>query len=363
MRKNRCKIEKKFKLLRRGLLLGAGFLLFGYSAQAQVAGMSTLGVLDMPSTARTAGLGFDYLSLWDDDFGVGLDNPSMLGERYHNMLSFNYVGLKPGTNFGSVNYGFHKNRVGTFVFGMNFFSYGRFDGYDENEVYTGKFSAADYMLKVGWGMQITDNFSVGVNFKPILSQYEHYTALALAVDVAGSYINNPKTFAVTLMARNIGAQLMTFEGTREKLPFELSAALSYKLPKAPFRFYFAITDLQRWNLRYKDPLNPTESEDPFTGEIVGQSKFGGVVDNLFRHTQFGLELNIGKVFYARIGYSHRQTKEMQTEALTALNMSGISFGFGLRVKGFEIAYSRNNYHLGQAPNFITITTDLKRFIK
>ena len=361
MRKGRFKIGKILKNLRWGML-GVGMLLCNEAA-SQVAGMSTLGVLDMSKSSRTSGLGMDYLALWDGDFGVGIDNPSLLGERFNNMLSFNYVGLVPGTNMGSVNYGYHKAKVGTFVFGMDFMSYGKFDGYDENEVSIGKFTAADYMLKVGWGMAINDNFSVGVNFKPILSQYESYTALALAVDVAGSYVTDSRQFAATLMARNIGAQLMTFDGTRERLPFELSAALSYKLPKAPFRFFFVATDLQRWNLRYEDPLNPTEHEDPFTGEIIGQSKFVSVIDNIFRHTQFGLELNISKVFYARVGYSYRQTKEMQSEGLTSLNMSGFSYGFGLRIKGIEISYSRNNYHLGQAPNYISITTDLKRFIR
>ena len=249
------------------------------------------------------------------------------------------------------------------MFGMHFNSYGHFEGFDENEVSTGRFYAADYMLSVGWGMRLNDCFSVGANFKPILSQYDNYTAIALAVDVAGSYVSKSKQFATTLIARNIGAQIMTFDGTREKLPFELSAALSYKLKNAPFRFFFALTDLQRWNLRYKDGLNPTEKEDPFTGEVIGENKFVGVIDNMFRHTLFGLELNLGKAFYARVGYSFRQTKEMQSEGLTSLNMSGFSFGFGFKVKGFDIAYSRNNYHMGQAPNFISITTDLNRFIK
>ena len=36
-------------------------------------------------------------------------------------------------------------------------------------------------------------------------------------------------------------------------------------------------------------------------------------------------------------------------------MSGFSFGVGIHVKSFEFSYARRNYHLGQAPNFFTLS--------
>lgn len=321
--------------------------------RSQIAGMNTLTLLDLSSQARTSGLGFDYLSVYDLDPTVAIDNPSLLRREMAGVGSLSFVSLFQGSMMGTLAYGHHFETLGTLMFTFRFNNYGRFDGYDEEERATGKFSAADYAFTVGWGMWIDSNFSVGANFKPVLSHYESYTAVAMAFDVAGSYVSDNRRFAATVMGRNIGAQLSTFDGTRETLPFELSAEISYKLAKAPFRFFFAATELQRWDLRYEDPFNPTSTVDPFTGEVTEEGWLKGVADNLLRHTQLGVELNLGKVFKARVGYSYRQTAEMS--GLDALNMSGFSFGIGIHTKRFDFAYSRRNYHLSQAPDFFTLS--------
>ena len=323
------------------------------SLNAQIAGLNTLTLLDLSSQSRTSGLGFDYLSVYDVDPAVGIDNPSLLRREMAGIGSLSFVSLFQGSMMGSLSYGHHFEKVGTFMFAFRFNNFGRFDGYDEEEISTGKFSAADYSLTVGWGMWLDSNFSVGATFKPVLSHYESYTAVAVAFDVAGSYVSNNRRFAATVMGRNIGAQLSTFDGTREKLPFELSAELSYKLSKAPFRFFFAANELQRWDLRYEDPLNPTTEVDPFTGEVTKESWGKGFLDNLLRHAQVGVEINIGKALFARVGYSYRQTAEMS--GIDAVNFSGFSFGVGLHTKRFDFAYSRRNYHRSQAPDFFTLS--------
>ena len=333
------------------------FFIFHFSffnlANAQIAGLNTLTVLDLSSQARTSALGFDYLSIYDIDPTIGIDNPSLLRKEMCGVGSLSFVSVFDGTSMGSLSYAHHFEKLGTLMFAFRFNNYGTFDGYDEEEMPLGETSAADYALTVGWGMWLDSNFSVGVNFKPVLSQYDSYSAFAVAFDVSGSYVSDDRRFAATAMARNIGAQIATFDGTSETLPFELSAELSYKLAKAPFRFFFAATELQCWDLRYEDPNNPTTSVDPFTGEVKKESWFEGVFDNLMRHMQVGVEVNLGKAFYARVGYSYRQTAEMS--AIDVINFSGFSFGIGLRTKKFEFSYAHRNYHLGQAPDFFTLS--------
>lgn len=331
------------------------------SAKAQIAGISSLSILDMSLNSRSNALGMDYLSVSDNDFSLTLDNPALIGDWINNNASLNFTTAFEKANYGSLAYGLKTNRLGAFAIGFRFFNYGRFHGYDEEEVSTGDFFAADYVLSVGWGMAIDSNFSFGVNFKPVYSNYDGYTAFAVAFDLAGNYCSDDKLFSATLMARNIGKQVVIFDETFEKVPFELTAALSYKLKNAPFRLFLNLTELQKWNLRYEDALNPTSSTDPFTGVVTTQSKGTVFLDNLARHLQVGVELSVKKVFYARLGYNYRQMKEVQS--FGNFNAGGFSFGFGLNVKGFDFCYSRNNYHYGQAPNFITITTDLNRFFK
>lgn len=340
------------------------FILFFVSLtalKAQVAGISTLSVLDMPASGRAAGVGFDYLSLYDDDVTLTLNNPSLISEECDNQIAVGLVNLFAGANFGTVAYSHNFKHLGAFTFGLLFDSFGRFEGYDAEDVPTGSFSASDYVFSIGWGRAIDENVSIGANFKPVLSQYETYTAFAFGIDLAATYMSTSRAFAATVMGRNIGVQICTFDGTTERLPFEISIAGSYKLQDAPFRLMFSLNELQQWQLAYEDPLNPSIYVDPFTGEVTQPSTVARFADNLFRHVGVGVELQVKKVFFARLGYSYRQMREMK--AADVFNLSGFSFGFGLEVKGFRFCYSRNNYHLTQAPNFISITTDLDRFFK
>ena len=350
------------RLSRRLSVIFSVTLLLSGSVSAQVAGLNTLSLLRMPSSARTATVGLDYLSVYaPEDLQAGLDNPSLIGAGYNNRLALNYVGMFSGSNFGTVAYGKDFNRFGSFLFGFHFNSYGRFQSYDEEENPEGEFYAADIALSVAWGLNIDSNFSIGASLMPVLSQYESYTAVALAMNVAGTYVSDSRRFAVTLQARNIGAQLATFDGTVERIPFDLSVALSYKVANAPFRIFFAMNELTRWNLNYEDPLNPEIIVDPYTGQPVSKPWYDGladVLDQIARHTAFGVELDINKVFFARIGYRFRQTVEMSARDRANINLSGFSYGVGLRTKKFEFSFARRNYHLGQAPNYLSLSFKL-----
>lgn len=321
------------------------------SSQGQVAGLTTLSVLDMPADARSAAFGMDYLAVWDGGALQRLDNPSLLFQP-QKQVSLNVTTLFAGSAYGSLAYAFEVPCIGQVMLGLRYCNYGTFEGYDENDQTTGEFHAGDYMLVMGWGMVIDSNFSLGANLKPVYSQYDSYKALALALDVAGSYVSASRRFVATVSARNIGRQLITFDREVEKLPFELSATCSYKLQKAPFRLFAALNELQCWNLRYEDVLNPSSTTDPFSGKVTGESDGKIFFDKLARHVTVGLEVDFSDRFFARLGYNYRQTKE--TQYAGNANGSGFSFGVGLKAKRFDFAYARNNYHLSQAVNYFSL---------
>ena len=326
------------------------------SLHAQVAGGTAFAALDMPASARSAGVGFDFLSLYDDDLTLTLDNPSLISSRHNNLMAVGFMNLFAGSNFGSVAYCHDFEHLGVFTFGLRYDNYGRFEGYDETDTPTGSFTAADYVFSIGWGRAIDEHVTIGANFKPVLSHYEKYSAFAFGIDLAATYMSLDRAFSATLMGRNIGAQVATFAGTTERLPFELSLAGSYKLQDAPFRLMFALTELQTWDLTYDDPLNPTTHTDPFTGEVTGPTAFASFADKLFRHLNVGIELSIKQTVFARLGYSYRQMVEMT--AADVLNLSGFSFGFGIRAKKFDFAFAHNGYHLSQAANYINLSFKL-----
>ena len=191
------------------VLLVSLVLMLPVKGRAQVASMNTLSMLQMSSSARTAALGMPYVSLYDpQDVQLGIDNASLVCEGYHRRVAVDYVGLFGGAGFGSVAVGYKFEKVpGTFLFGAHFNSYGKFEGYDEQDVYQGDFFAADYALSASWGLPIDSNFALGVSMMPILSQYESYTAMAVSANVAANFVSDNRRFSATLAARNIGAQL------------------------------------------------------------------------------------------------------------------------------------------------------------
>ena len=310
--------------------------------------MSTLSSLQYSSMPRTASLGMDYLALLDDDAAVGFDNPSLLRGCMAHTGVLSVMPLVGGSMMGTIGYVHPVKEHGTLAVAFNFTSYGSFRRIDEEDHEHGTFSAGDYGLQVSYGTWLNEHFSVGATMKPILSQYESYTAVAVAFDVAGSYVGADSLLVATAMLHNIGAQLSTFDDKSERLPFELEAEVSYKLRRAPFRLFMAATELQRWNLRYEDPLNPTTTYDPYTGQTTRQSPFVGTLDNLLRHVQVGVEVTLGRSFYARMGYNYRQGAEMR--GFDALSLSAFSFGIGLKLRHFEFSYAHRNYHLSQGSN-------------
>ena len=335
-----------------GGMLCVFLLLPCWVLRAQV--VSSFAIYDVPSSARTAGLGVDFLAVADGSLDAALDNPSLIREELASHYGFGYVGLFGEAGAGHAAYGFKAKGFGNFVAGMRFLSFGKFEGYDETGQPTHDFTATDIMLSLGWGLQIDSTFSLGVTAKPVLSFYDAYFSLALGLDVAGSYASPSRRLVATVIGRNIGAQLARYDSERERLPFHLDAGLSYKLAQAPFRFYLQAADLQRWDLTYYDTLSPTSHYDPYTGETTRQSGAQRFADRIFRHLTAGVELAVADRFFARVGYSYRQTREMAAESRTVINFSGFSFGVGFKARRFDLSYARNNYHLGQAPNYLSL---------
>lgn len=313
-------------------------------------------VLNLRSSARVAAMGLDFLPFYTNDVSVGITNPSILSREMNNQFSIGYTDLFAGIWQGNFAYSRTFDKLGSFSFGMNYIGYGNFRRMEASGDQTGDFSANDYMFTIGWGRMLEENLYFGANMKPIISQYDNYSSTAIAFDVAATYLSDDKSLTATFMVRNFGAQITSYANTEEKLPFELQFGFSKKLAHAPFRFYVVATDLQKWDLRENDPLNPRDEIDPFTGIITRENTFKGILDNTFRHLQFAADFQPSKNFYASFGYSWKQSREMYIE--DAFSLAGLSYGFGFSVKKFRISYARNEYHKFGSPNHLTLLVSI-----
>ncbi len=332
------------------------FLLFILSANAQKEVYEAYPVLNLRSSARVAAFGMDFLSWQTNDISVAITNPSILSKEMNNQFAIGYTDLFAGIWQGNIAYSHSFNKLGSFSFGMNYVGYGNFKRTEPNGDEKGDFSVNDYMFTIGWGRMLDSNVYIGANIKPVFSQYESYSAIAIAFDVAATYLSNNRSFSATLMARNFGTQLKSFSGVEEKLPFQLELGISKKLKYAPFRLFVLATNLQKWDLREDDPLNPRDEVDPFTGEITRENTFIGILDNGFRHLNFAIDFQPSKNFYITLGYSWKQNREMYLQ--DAFSMAGFSYGFGFMIKKFQLSYARNEYHKYGSPNHLTLLVRL-----
>ena len=344
--------------MRKGVII-AWTLLLPLLASAQKGGESTYSFLGLTNSARVAALGGEVVSLMDDDINLVFHNPALLSPGMHNHLNLNYVNYFAGVNFGYVSYGYYRDGVGSFAAGMHYVDYGTFDHTDELGQVLGTFRASEYALNLVYSRSVIDTFlTAGVNLKPIYSSFERYSSLGIAMD-AGITYHNPNTLTtVGLVAKNVGVQITSYAGIREKLPFELQAGISQRLAHAPFRFNITYQNLERWDLTYEEP---NASDYNPIGEEPGKSGFDVFGDKLMRHLVFGVEFLIGDNFHVDLGYNYKRRKEMKVNAMPG--MVGFSWGFGFRISKFHIAYGRSSYHLAGGTNHFSLTTNLSDFYR
>jgi hypothetical protein len=349
-------------ILRTTTLFFCLYGLFIIHASAQIGGNGTYKFLGYTNSARIAGMGGNFLAINDNDLTLAQANPSLITPEMNNNLALSYVNNPGGINYGFVAFAHNFSKVGCFVASLQFMNEGKFTGADPAGNLTGDFYASEYALNIGWGRRLSPLFSIGASGKLIYSKLETYHSFGIAVDVSGTYTSKDQSFTASLVGRNIGTQLVPYlPGQYQPLPFELQIGLSQKLKHIPLRFSQLLTNLQKWDLTYLDPSDPANTADPITGQVKEKSGAGKFADGLMRHIVLGAELTIAKVLAIRIGYNYQRRQELKLSG--AAGLTGFSAGAGLRVKMFNLSYTRGSYTAGIARNYITIGVNLQEFVK
>ena len=353
------------QLVKNGILITISILIFlsiSFPGFSQVGGKATYQFLNLPNSARIASLGGNFLAINDNDITLTLANPSLINESMNNQLGFSFIDFYTDINYGFAQYSRTFNNVGSFVGTMQYINYGQFQEADETGEKYGTFSAGEYALNIGWGRKLTPRFAIGANLKFILSSLASYNSFGMAVDVAGSYFSKDSLFTASVLFRNVGYQIVAYRSdNHEPLPFEIQAGLSKRFSHIPFRFSVLLTHLEKWNLRYDNPVNPAGGVDPITGEPNKISGIDEFADNLMRHVIVGGEILIGKFLSISGAYNYERRQEMKVP--DKRSTVGFSWGIGLRVSQFQFSYARSAYHLVGSPNFITVAVDIDGFAK
>jgi hypothetical protein len=326
---------------------------------AQIGGTHTYDFLNLTPAARIAAFGGVAIAVKDHDLNMAYQNPAALNIQMHRQFALNYNPYFADIKSGQLAYAHALDSVSMFSAALQFVGYGDFTATDNTGNITGSFNANDYVVNLSYGRTIDSLFSVGATLKTIFSNYESYTSIGIAADIAGMYYNPQSQLCMSLIARNVGMQLKTYvSSNNEKLPIEVMFGISKRLDKAPFRLGLQITHLEKFDLSFENPNNQT-TIDPVTGEaVIEKTSFG---KKIMLHMIPNIEIILSKNFMIRGSYNFQRRHELAYASRKAL--SGLSFGFGFGIKRFTLNYGRSVYNLAGATNHFSVGINLGKSIQ
>ena len=312
---------------------------------SQTGGDNIYEFLNLTHSGLVASLGGSNVSLFGDNLNLVYHNPALLNTSMDKSLALNYVNYFAGINYGQASYSQSFPEIGNFAAVLTYLNYGMFTETDASGIVTGKFNASEYAFSLIYSREIDSMFTVGVNFKPVLSHLEKHTSFGIAFDIGVAWHNYNKLLSAGIVIRNAGYQITTYAGEKhQKLPFEVQAGFSAKLAYAPFRFSLTVRHLEKFDLTYQY-YNSSSTDD----QDSGSSDF---FENIMRHLVIGTELKPHKNFYFSAGYNYQRRRELQVAS--KVSTVGFSWGFGINTSLLSIEFGRATYHLAGSSNHISM---------
>jgi hypothetical protein len=330
--------------MKKKVLILIFFLSIASSSFSQTGGDNVYEFLNLTHSGLVSSLGGTNVSLLSSDLNLAYHNPALLNSDMNKNLALNYVNYFAGINYGLAMYSRSFPGTGNFAAGLTYLNYGSFTEADVTGVITGSFNAAEYALSLIYSREIDSLFSVGITFKPILSQLEKYTSFGFAFDAGASWHNRSRNFSAGIVIKNAGYQVTTYAGeSHEPLPFEIQAGISQRLPHAPFRFSLTLRHLEKFDLTYQY-IQPAASED--------KNNSSAFLENAMRHAILGVEIIPHKNFYVSAGYNYQRRRELQIES--KVSTVGFSWGFGINTSVLNIELGRATYHLAGSSTNVSL---------
>ncbi len=338
-------LNNRFKTLICFFLLSLPCLLWGGT------GKGTYRFLNLPYSAKIAGVGGENITMSADHAGQIYNNPSMFTSAMEKSLAATYVNYLSDANGGMFSFTYTKDTLNYFGVNFLFMGYGDLEGYDKSGVATGEFSAADYALNLVYARYLGAHIRVGLAMKPIYSHISSYSSVGLGFDVGMNYNNEELGLCAGFVVRNFGFRFSGYyeDQNTERLPWNMQIGISKRLMHAPFRFSVTYDHLNDWN------LDCTRVADASTGEI---KEINGA-DMFFRHVVFGVEILFSKYFHIDAGYNHRRNREYQLSEARGIN--GFSFGAGFKVYKFNLDAAYAQYAPSGGTFTLSLSTNIDSF--
>lgn len=325
-------------------------IVFTPSVFAQLGGNASFEFLNLSVSARNTALGGIQTSMSLDSASVKdasqwLLHPAYSSSELSEHAALGYMPYYADVKYGTFSYVHNFNKYGVWGAGIQYLSYGRWESFDVAGLALGEFSAQDYALVINHSHQI-GHYRVGGNVKIAVSQIAGYYATALLADIGGAFIHPTQDFNVSLLFSNIGVLLSDYTASsNSRLPSDVRLGMIFKPQHMPARFSLSVYRILRDTRAYYK-FEP--GEEP------------GIGSKIFRHLTFGSEILLSPNFHVRVGYNHLIKSTLQLQKVSG--GTGLSFGFMIRARAFQLDFSRGYYHISGGFSHLSLTANLNQLI-
>jgi hypothetical protein len=329
------------------------FILCSLSVYSQGAGMVVDSFLEYPSSAHVAALGGHNVSYVGNDPMFSINNPASLTTSVDNLLYLNYSIYLANSGYGSALYSTKFSDVDAFSGSFQFAQYGKMDGYDENGVETGSFSAQEFALNATYSRQLNKYFTIGVTFKPIISTYETYTSFALGADLGVMFSDTTHLVSAGLSVTNVGGRVYGPEDihlTSDLLPINVSVGVSKSFSKAPIALHLTLQNLQKWDYDYA------------TNSLVDGAGKVSLGEAFARKIILGIDIvPKSKKFWVSIAYNFERGLALANDDI--FSVAGLTGGVGFKIKMFSLGGAVAVYNSAGITGHISMAVDINGFNK
>jgi hypothetical protein len=261
-----------------------------------------------------------------------------------------------GYGFGS--YGSTKNQY-SYAVNIVMLNYGTIPMRDALGESTGSRQVSDYVVGISVSRPITPFLSLGCALKPVFSKLVSTSSAAITGDVGLCLHDSASLTVLTVVARNAGITLKPYnKDQKQKMPFEIDLGFSKKFLHAPLRISVTYTNLQKFDINYRQQEQSSMSLQEDSSKT---SKFSTFSNNFIPHLVVGAELLVSKYFYASAGYNIRRRNEMKTN--DKAGSAGLALGVGIRVAKIHMSYGHQFNSMVGGTNTFTLCTNLDKIFR
>jgi len=340
--------------------------IFNYTANAQVS-VTAVPFLQIEPDSRAAGMGNTGVALADNANAV-FWNPAGLAFQRGSQISITHSNWLPNFNV-DLFYDYlvgkhHVEGLGTFGGHITFLNLGEQVRTSEDNVELGRFNSFELAAGLSYGLQLSDNFSIGTGMRFIhsslasgsVSGQQINPGSSVGFDLAGMYKSNPfrvfnrdASINVGLNISNIGPSIQyTDNDQADPLPtvLRLGQAFTIQLDEEGFNTLTFATDISKIMARLEPDVTPRGdtvfvAQQPLEGFFNSFGSFqrdlgnGEVINVSFLEQLIianGLEYWYDQKFALRAGFFH-ETEDNG-------NRKFVTLGAGLRynIIGVDFSY-------------------------